>query len=86
MDELEDGGNSTHTRFTSDPLMTSQSYLTHIDSDSHPFSLPAKSLYLCMLIIDECSINLDFNIRHGIYHVINFFIIFSWGDSRECLG
>ena len=83
MDELEDGGNSTHTRFTSDQLMTSQSYLTHIDSDSHPFSLPAKSLYLCMLIIDECSINLDFNRRH---HVINLSIIFSWGDSRECLG
>ena len=33
--------------------------ITSMPSDPHPFSRPAKRLYFCMLIIEECSINLE---------------------------
>ena len=33
--------------------------LTSMPPDPHPLSHPAKKLYFCMVIIDECSINLE---------------------------
>ena len=48
--------------------------LTHIDSTT--IFPSGKSLNLAMLIIDKCSINLDFLKRHIICHIINLIIIF----------
>jgi len=47
----------TRTRFTSNPQMTLQNDICGMRL--HPFSLPEKSLYFYVLIVDKCSLNVD---------------------------
>ena len=62
-------GKATHTSYNFDTQMMSQNVflrlaLTQIDSDPHPFSLPAKSLFFCMLITNR-------RMQHEFRHPLN---------------